>query len=105
VKASYPGLLLCQSVRPWYSFPMASRRFSENGGPTTCSATGNRPANPQGSASAGSPARLPAEINSLKPVAWVGTAAAAAPGSGISGSPMAVAGPCSVRRGHVRTAG
>ena len=54
------GRRRCQSVRDWNSRPIASSMFSENGTPTTCSATGRLSAKPQGSTSAGSPARLPA---------------------------------------------
>src|SRR5262245_31693386 len=54
------GRRLCQSVRAWNSRPTASSVFSEKGSPTTCSATGTLSAKPQGSTSAGSPARFPA---------------------------------------------
>ena len=61
------GLRLCQSVRLWNSFPNASSMFSEKGKPTTCRPNGSLPAKPQGSASAGMPARFPAAINAPMP--------------------------------------
>ena len=46
---------------------MASSVFSENGRPASWMATGSLPAKPQGSESAGMPARFPAAMSAVRP--------------------------------------